>query len=132
VVLKRFETIDKGIQSVLLQGEHIRNAMEEQGIGSKQILEAIAELNEITNLVKDGSAEMLSESKGLIGESKTLERISLEITNGMNEMSSGAEQINTAVSRVTIISGENKSTIEDLMQEVSKFKINGYSNLTKD
>jgi methyl-accepting chemotaxis protein len=41
----------------------------------------------------------------------------------MNEMASGADQINTAVNRVNTISGENKQSIDVLVQEVSGFKI---------
>jgi methyl-accepting chemotaxis protein len=46
-----------------------------------------------------------------------------EITNGMNEMASGAEQINIAVNQVNNISGENRDNIAVLSREVAKFKI---------
>ncbi|MCL2230625.1 MAG: methyl-accepting chemotaxis protein, partial [Treponema sp.] len=57
-VLQKFETIDSHIKTVADQEENIRNAMEEQSQGSKQILEAIGNLNEITRDVKQGSGEM--------------------------------------------------------------------------
>jgi methyl-accepting chemotaxis protein len=41
----------------------------------------------------------------------------------MNEMAAGADHINDAVTRVNAISGENKDSIEVLVQEVSKFKL---------
>jgi methyl-accepting chemotaxis protein len=41
----------------------------------------------------------------------------------MNEMSAGADQINTAVSEVNNISSENKQNIDILVQGVSKFKV---------
>jgi methyl-accepting chemotaxis protein len=50
-VLKKFEAIDGGVKTVSDQEENIRNAMEEQGEGSKQILEAISQLNEATQRV---------------------------------------------------------------------------------
>jgi methyl-accepting chemotaxis protein len=46
-----------------------------------------------------------------------------DITNGMNEMAAGADQINVAVNRVNAISGENKESINILVAEVSKFKV---------
>jgi methyl-accepting chemotaxis protein len=46
-----------------------------------------------------------------------------EITNGMNEMSSGADQINVSVNHVNSISGKNKENIDMLVGEVSKFKV---------
>jgi methyl-accepting chemotaxis protein len=97
--------------------------MEEQSTGSKQILEAIGQLNEATQMVKGGSEEMLDGSKQVIQESKNLELATQEITNRMNEMAAGADQINAAVNRVNAISGENKENIDVLVQEVSKFKV---------
>ncbi|MDR1971631.1 MAG: methyl-accepting chemotaxis protein [Treponema sp.] len=122
-VLNKFEAIDSGVKTVSDQEENIRNAMEEQGAGSKQILEAIGQLNEITQMVKGGSGEMLNGSQQVIQESKNLEIVTQEITNGMNEMATGADQINVAVNRVNTISGENKENIDVLVREVSKFKV---------
>jgi methyl-accepting chemotaxis protein len=97
--------------------------MEEQSAGSKQILEAIGHLNEATQLVKSGSEEMLEGSRQVIQESKNLELATQEITNGMNEMATGADQINVAVTRVNTISGENRESIDVLVREVAKFKV---------
>ncbi|MDR2478557.1 MAG: methyl-accepting chemotaxis protein [Treponema sp.] len=122
-VLNKFEAIEGGVKTVSDQESNIRNAMEEQGAGSKQILEAIGQLNEITQQVKGGSTEMLQGSKEVIEESKNLELASQEITNGMNEMATGAEQINVAVNRVNELSGRNRNNIDILVREVSRFKV---------
>jgi methyl-accepting chemotaxis protein len=122
-VLNKFEAIDGGVRTVSDQEENIRNAMEEQSAGSKQILEALGQLNEATQLVKDTSAEMLEGSKQVIQESKSLELATQEITNGMNEMATGADQINVAVTRVNAASGENRENIDVLVREVAKFKV---------
>ncbi|MDR0643580.1 MAG: methyl-accepting chemotaxis protein [Treponema sp.] len=122
-VLNRFEAIDKSVQVVSEQEGNVRNAMEEQGEGSHQILEAIGRLNDLTLLVKSGSKEMLEGSRQVIQESKNLEMVTQEITNGMNEMGSGANQINIAVSQVNTLSGQNRDNIDVLVHDVSKFKI---------
>jgi methyl-accepting chemotaxis protein len=122
-VLNKFEAIDNGVRTVSDQEENIRNAMEEQSVGSKQILEAIGQLNEVTQIVKGSSEEMLEGSRQVIEESQNLELVTEEISNGMNEMSTGADEINVAVDRVNTISGTNKDNIEVLVKEVSKFKI---------
>jgi methyl-accepting chemotaxis protein len=122
-VLNKFEAIDGGVRTVSDQEENIRNAMEEQSAGSQQILEAISKLNEITGHVKSGSDEMLEGSKQVISESKNLANLTQELENGMNEMATGAEQINIAVNRVNEISLQNKQSIDSLVEEVSKFKV---------
>ena len=41
----------------------------------------------------------------------------------MNEMASGADQINIAVNRVNTISEQNKESINTLVKEISQFKV---------
>jgi methyl-accepting chemotaxis protein len=122
-VLKKFEAIDSEIRTVSDQEENIRNAMEEQSSGSRQILEAIEKLNEITRMVKGGSEEMLEGSREVIGESKNLEAVTSEISSGISEMATGTDQINIAVNRINEISANNKESIDVLVREVSRFKV---------
>ncbi|MDR3247968.1 MAG: methyl-accepting chemotaxis protein, partial [Treponema sp.] len=122
-VLNKFEAIDEGVKTVSVQEENIRAAMEEQSVGSRQILEVIGQLSEITQSVKSGSDEMLEGSREVIAEGKSLEKATQEITSGMNEMVTGADQINVAVNQVNDISGQNKEDINVLVKEVSRFKV---------
>ena len=66
------KAIDIDVKTVSDQTDNIRGAMEEQDQGSKQILEAVGLLNEITQQVKNGSVEMLEGSKEVIQESDNL------------------------------------------------------------
>jgi len=122
-VLKKFEAIDSSVRIVSEQEDNILTAMEEQGKGSKQILDVVSNVNEITKQVKNGSNEMLEGANEVIQESNNLEKATQEITSGMNEMASGAEQINTAVHHVNEISARNREGIDTLTREVSRFKI---------
>jgi len=122
-VLNKFEAIDSNVKTVSQQEENVRSAMEEQGEGSKQILEGVGNVNEITRQVKGGSNEMLEGAKEVIQESNNLERATQEITNGMNEIASGADHINVAVNHVNEISGKNRKGIDTLIREVSRFKV---------
>ena len=122
-VLNKFEAIDLSVKIVAEQEDSIRNAMEEQGEGSKQILDGIGQVNDITRHVKSGSNEMLQGAIEVIQESTNLEKITQEITSGMNEMACGANQINAAVNQVNEISGMNREGIDALIKEVSRFKV---------
>jgi methyl-accepting chemotaxis protein len=64
----------------------------------------------------EGSTEVIRESAGLNNSTK-------EITLGMNEMASGAEQMNTAVNLVNTITVKTREGIETLIKEVSRFKV---------
>ena len=122
-VMNRFEVIDNGVKTVAEQEEIIRNAMEEQNHGSKQVLQSVSFVNEITSQVKTGSVEMLEGSKEVINESKNLERLTQEITAGMNEMASGSQQVNSAVLSVNDLTSRTRDNISSLAQAVSRFKV---------
>ncbi|MCL2181029.1 MAG: methyl-accepting chemotaxis protein [Treponema sp.] len=122
-VLNKFEAIDSGVKTVAQQEEVIRRAMEEQGEGSRQILDEISYVNDITRKVKSGSVQMLEGAKEVINESGNLEKVTQEITSGMNEMASGADQINVAVTQVNEITIKNREGIDTLLREVSRFKV---------
>ena len=66
---------------------------------------------------------MLEGAKEVIHESDNLEKLSQEISGGMNEMATGAGQINIAVNHVNEISAKNREGIEALIREVSRFKV---------
>jgi len=122
-VLSRFEVIDQGVKTVAEQEENIRNAMDEQNHGSKQILKSSGQVSNVTQQVKAGSVEMLEGSKEVIVESRNLEKLTYEITDGMNEMAVGAEQVNRAVNTVNDLTGKTKDNISFLVQSVSMFKV---------
>jgi len=122
-VMNRFEAIDREIRTVADQEELIRNAMEEQSHGSKQVLQAAGQVGDITQQVKGGALEMREGSKEVILESKNLEKATQEITNGINEMAAGTEHVNRAVNSVNDLSGKNRENISTLVKAVSQFKV---------
>jgi methyl-accepting chemotaxis protein len=119
--LKQFETIVSMVQVVSEQEMVIHNAMQEQNGGSKQILEALAEITHITNEVRDRSGEMLTGSRDVLAEMKQLALATHEIRNSMIEMAAGTQEINSAVQHVDQISIRNKDSIDTLITEIGRF-----------
>lgn len=122
-VSRHFEAINTGVQTVSELETQIRNAMEEQDVGSKEILETIGVSNEFTANVRSGSAKMLTGSQEIIGTGKGLETVTVDLTGSVNEIAAGMDQLNTTISRVQEMSRENKESIEVLMEEISRFKL---------
>ena len=122
-VLERFGTIEQDVANVSNQETQIRRAMEEQGVGSRQILEAISRLNATTELVRSASAEMTSESKEALKQSEMLKHITVEVAGSMDEMADSADHIVGAVIRVREICLENRHNIKDISMELAKFKV---------
>ena len=66
---------------------------------------------------------MLKGGEGVAIEMRKLDDLTRIITDSMNEMASGAVQINNAVQAVSSITQRNKENIENLAFEVAKFKL---------
>jgi methyl-accepting chemotaxis protein len=52
-----------------------------------------------------------------------LEKVTQEITSGINDVAIEAESINAAANYIREISGKNREAISLLEQEVSRFKV---------
>jgi len=122
-VLNKFKSIDTSVKTVAQQEENILNSMEEQRTGGRQVLEGVSSVVGITRQVNVGTDEMLEGAREVIVESKNLEKATQEIASGMNEMTSGVDQINIAVNRVNDMSVTNRESIAALLKEVSRFTV---------
>ena len=122
-VQARFGAIDSSVKTVSEHEQNIRNAMEEQEIGGRQILESIGKLRDITHSVKKGSDDMEQSGETLVKETDEFIKISKETVDGMNEILSGINQINVSINHVNEMSIENNNNFESVKQETQKFNV---------
>ena len=119
----KFNAIFTLAEQVKEMSARLTEAMDEQENGSKEVLTAIKSINTVTVEVQAGSEEMLKGSESVAGEMQKLDALTRIITDSMNEMASGAVQISNAVQEVSEITQRNKQSIENLAEEVGKFKV---------
>ena len=122
-VEEKFNAIFNLAEQVKEMSARLTEAMREQENGSREVLTAIKSINSVTIEVQAGSEEMLKGGEGVAEEMQKLDGLTRVITESMNEMASGAVQINNAVQEVSEITQKNKRSIESLAEEVSKFKV---------
>ena len=122
-VEEKFNAIFTLAEQVKDMSNRLTEAMREQENGSKEVLIAIKSINTVTVEVQAGSEEMLKGGEGVAEEMQKLDNLTRVITESMNEMASGAVQINNAVQEVSEITQKNKRSIEALSAEVGKFKV---------
>ena len=122
-VEEKFNAIFTLAEQVKEMSARLTEAMDEQENGSKEVLIAIKSINTVTTEVQAGSEEMLKGGEGVAEEMQKLDGLTRIITESMNEMASGAVQINNAVQEVSEITQRNKGSIQNLAQEVGKFKV---------
>jgi len=121
--LKQFDDIDQGFESVSAQSVEIRNSMEQQDAGNKEVLAAMTDSNEITQNVRRNSSDIQSASQEVAEKNRQIENLTGELTNEISEITSGIGNIDTAVTRTSEICRKNKEDIDTLLREISKFSI---------
>ena len=122
-VEEKFNTIFILAEQVKEMSARLTESMREQEKGGREVLGAIKNINTVTEEVQAGSEEMLKGGESVAQEMCKLDDLARIITDSMNEMATGAVQINNAVQEVNEITQKNKHSIEALAQEVGKFKV---------
>ena len=120
---KTFIDVYNLVSQISEKEDSILEVMSEQEENGKHVLDAIKRINDVTSEIKAGSAEMLAGGSQIEQEMQKLAEITLETTDSMNEIASGADQITAAIAEVSDITQKNKASIENLSNEVSKFKV---------
>ena len=120
---KTFIDVYELVSQISEKEDSILEVMREQEEDGKHVLDAIKRINDVTSEIDSASAEMLEGGNQIGQEMQKLAEITLETTDSMNEIASGADQITIAVKEVSDITQKNKASIENLSNEVSKFKV---------
>lgn len=100
----------------------IMRAMEEQSQGSKQILQALADINSITSEVKTGAHEMYLGTEQVSEEMQRLTEITETTKQSIQEMAAGSQEIQKAVYRVNSMTEENRVAIRRVNDAFSVYK----------
>ncbi len=118
-----FIEVYESVSTISKQEDLIVNSMKEQDRNSRQVLTAIKEINAVTEEVKTASAEMIEGGTQIAEEMQKLSDITQETTNSMNDIASGADQITDAIHEINLVSRKNKTSIQKLSEEISRFQL---------
>ena len=102
--------------------KQINSAMEEQQVGSRQILDSLSVMNNSTSEVKTASHEMKEGNEMILKEIQNLQNTTLVIKQSMNEMSIGAKHMNDTSSTLSNISAQVSDAISKIGQQIDLFK----------
>ncbi len=123
MVAEQFENITNMMNSVSQSEDSVLKAMQAQSIASENVLESITQLNNIANEVREDSNLMLSDASQVVRELETLSSLSQVITDSITEMTTGAQQISTAVEETNDMAFRNKKNIAEVVTAMNKFKV---------
>ena len=120
---KNFDEVYGLVHTISEQEDLITAAMKEQAKNSSDALAAIRNINAAAHQINGNSAEMLKGGEYVTEEMHKLDELTRVIANSMNEMAAGTMQISSSIQDVNEITQKNKTNIDNLAQEVRKFKV---------
>ena len=122
-VQKQFDVIYDLAQTVHSQELVVKNAMDEQNEGNKQVLLAMQTINDSTVVVKDNSSEMLEGADQVVKEMSLLADVTRKIQDSMQWMTQSVENISSAVKQVEDSSEQNLQNSQDLTGKLGAFAL---------
>ena len=101
----------------------VKEAMQEQDLGSSQVLEAIREINAITAKVKEGSDRMLSGSEEVLRAMVVIDEATGGMSAGIDEIAAGTGLVAASVQNVNELARGTRESIARLSGEVGRFTL---------
>jgi methyl-accepting chemotaxis protein len=99
----------------------IGNAMNEQLVGGKQVLDALSRLHDITSEISRGSVEMAAGNASILGQVERLRNVNTVVVQNNLEVNQGTKEINEAIANTVELSSRNASMIDEVKASVDKF-----------
>jgi methyl-accepting chemotaxis protein len=118
-----FREIATRIRQVSATTDELRAMMEEQAAGTKQVLEALAEINKITSGVNEGATEMRQGNDSILETIRMLQTRNEAVIESMNAISDGAATINQAVDEVEGLVTSNHDLVTRIRGEMDRFVV---------
>ncbi|MEL3906641.1 MAG: methyl-accepting chemotaxis protein [Treponema sp.] len=120
---EKFNNIFSLSERVREMSAHVTASMREQEAGSREVVAAIKHINTVTDEVKNGADEILHGGTEVAQEMQKLDELTKFINGSMAEMAEDVHQITRTIQEVHHITQNNSLNIENVAQEVKKFKL---------
>ncbi len=102
----------------------VMNSMEEQRIGSDEVLQALTRINTITGSVQDSARQMSEESGSVDREMESLVKGTGDILENILSIAERNREIREMVESINLLSRRNHDNIRGVEQVTGRFRIN--------
>ena len=117
-----FGRILSGIDAVNLTMRETLSALDEVSVGGKQIIDAVADLNNLTGEIRNASADMSGQMKVIQTSSEHVMSLGGESERSVAEMVQGIGEISKATAALSDLGSHNSQNIDKLDAEAFRFK----------
>jgi methyl-accepting chemotaxis protein len=122
-VEQSFDAMIEMIRQIEKISADMKNAAEEQGIGSRQLLDSIAALHAITRDVESGAAAMKTSAASAVEACRSLTDLSRSVDDKVSRCEDGAKSL-SANSELVVRAAEHARTgVRELEDSINPFKV---------
>lgn len=116
-----FQVIEQMTTKVGRMSEEVSAAMSQQSSGTRQLLDSLKDMNEITENVKGGADEIKNGSALVMKEYRQLKDSSTLNSSHISDISSRIDEIDQAVENVISLSAANKQMVDSITEQMALF-----------
>ena len=102
---------------------NLKNATEEQGVGSNQLLSSISAINAITHDVETGAQSMKSSASEAVTVCDSLLELSRNVDEKVSQCNECAKSLSSNAESVTMIVDNTKFAVTQLEKSINPFKV---------
>ncbi len=120
-VEQHFDEIFKQAESVKNQESMVMGAMHEQTAGSSQILEAIQQIRNITDMVQSEAESILTDSTTIVEKIDELTEKRADINSAVSDMDANTAAIRKVVTIAKDLASANRAEMDKLSTQIDEF-----------
>lgn len=109
------------IQEINRLSSTLKTATEEQGAGSRQLLDSIAAINTITSGVESGASAMKASASDAVTACRQLAELSRSVAATVTRCGEGTDSLSTEAQSVVLVAENTKYGVEALEKSVNHF-----------
>jgi len=118
-----FQTVSEELKNTNELIEAINTAMQIQSSGSHQVGEALVNLNSSSEKVQKAANNMAQSSQTIIKQTQLLKDNTIDMQQGMEQITDASKQIEETSSTLNEISSEMMQSIDDIENQINQFKV---------
>lgn len=103
--------------------ESIRQAMEEQSAGSKQLLEALALMKNISSNVQTSSKEIEEGANEIVNSVVSLKQSSATMSSNFNRIVNTTNSTKSTTESIQVLAEEMTSAVDNISEKIDEFKV---------
>jgi methyl-accepting chemotaxis protein len=118
-----FSVMAEKVDTVHQLSGTVQNALEEQALGSQQVLQALGEVNRVTTEVRDESKDMRERNSAIQDHTRRLALQCEDLKVQMKSVEALSASISTAAQQMRTVAQRNQNELDALTLGASAFKI---------